>query len=149
MRDPRMISRCAWVLCLLWMGLWAGCQGTSPAARRAANPAAYAVLPAEWRPLVNAGKICEGMDTNAVFFAWGPPSEVQSGTLNGGSWATWSYTERGVREIGYWEWEQSTSTRPGGMEYRRAFEPISFLGTSVVFEGGKVVRWRRHSTPTN
>lgn len=68
------------------------CQTPTPESRIAENPAIFATLTPEQQALVRQGKICEGMDTQAVFLAWGMPDNPPTvGQRNGKSTLRWVY----------------------------------------------------------
>ena len=66
--------------------------------RQQERAAAYAALNPEDRALVDQGKIKSGMSEDAVYIAWGRPSQVLKGETGGKATATWIYTHTGVRE---------------------------------------------------
>ena len=69
----------------------ASCVST-PASRIQKNPALFNSLPPSQKTLVESGQIAEGMSPPAVFLAWGDPSAVAEGNLNGKSATRWIYT---------------------------------------------------------
>lgn len=69
----------------------ASCVST-PASRIQKNPALFNSLPPSQKTLVEAGQIAEGMSPPAVFLAWGDPSAVAEGNLNGKSATRWIYS---------------------------------------------------------
>ena len=69
----------------------ASCVST-PASRIQKNPALFNSLPPSQKTLVESGQIAEGMSPPAVFLAWGDPSAVAEGHLNGKSATRWIYS---------------------------------------------------------
>lgn len=69
----------------------ASCVST-PASRIQKNPALFNSLPPSQKTLVESGQIAEGMSPPAVFLAWGDPSAVAEGNLNGKSATRWIYS---------------------------------------------------------
>src|SRR5579871_321943 len=76
----------------LAMAMLAGCAGVSPIESRKEHRAdAYAALTPQFQSLVNSGQICEGMNADAVYIAWGPPDETKRGESSEGPTETWRY----------------------------------------------------------
>src|SRR5688572_21494655 len=116
----------------------AGCQSSGIARRKAERMEAYNSLDAEFRAGVDRGEIQAGMDTNAVFIAWGGATEVR--TVDGSSDAevVWDYYKRFTREHPFWV------PRPvhDGFYHTYDYQPVmtshSYLARMVVFKGGRV-----------
>lgn len=72
--------------------LLASCAST-PASRIADNAELYYKLSPEHRALVEQGRIDKGMPPSAVFLAWGHPSSVSQGDMNGQNYTRWIYTQ--------------------------------------------------------
>lgn len=64
----------------------------TPASRIADNAELYYRLTPDQRELVKQGRIEKGMPPSAVFLAWGHPSSVAEGNVNGRSTLRWIYT---------------------------------------------------------
>lgn len=69
----------------------ASCVST-PASRIQKNPVLFNSLPPAQKALVETGQIAEGMSPPAVFLAWGDPSAVAEGNLNGKPATRWIYS---------------------------------------------------------
>lgn len=121
------------------------CQTVTPETRIAENSAMFAQLSPEHKALVQQGRICEGMDSQAVFLAWGmPETQPTVGQQNG------KYTERWVYEsyepvtvfnggpYGYWG---PYGYYGGGMGTSTAFIPKQVAW--VEFTNGKVTAWSK------
>src|SRR5881394_1186861 len=82
-----------WILLVLLVVL-SGCA-TAPKLekRREERSAAYSSLSPEFRALVDQGRIKVGMPMDAVYIAWGKPSQVVSGESTEGPVVTWLYHE--------------------------------------------------------
>ncbi len=65
---------------------------TNPSGRAARNPAAVEGFSSEHRELALAGKLCEGMNKDAVYIAWGRPDSVSRGSETGREVEIWRYT---------------------------------------------------------
>lgn len=90
--------------------------------------------------MVDEGRIAYGMDTNAVYIAWGKPDEVlQSGDERGVT-ATWVYRGAFLEETRYWV----------GRRYPHLahdYEPRSYVSAEIVFSNGQVKSWRTLPRP--
>lgn len=71
--------------------LLVACSSTT-ASRIKANPAVFNELPAQYKNAVQEGRVEEGMPPAAVFLAWGHPSSVSSGKVNGKDTTNWLYS---------------------------------------------------------
>lgn len=142
-----IITAAAATLCLV------SCAST-PASRIQKHPALFNSLPQTEQNLVQTGQIAEGMAPPAVFLAWGDPSAVSEGNLNGKSATRWIYsslepvytTPPGAFWYGpYW----------GGGPYGRTglyapyypyYNDITYVPVNtgyVLFINGKVESWER------
>ena len=136
-----------WVGALGTLVLVAGCQSSGVARRKTQSMEAYLALDAATRRLVDKGKIQNGMDTNAVFIAWGPPTDVFSVDIPGGQRLVWNYEEP-------WFYEGKRLVPRGSDRYGRpiyAVErwrvPITYLAKSVTFAGAKAIQWKKYDPP--
>jgi len=90
--------------------------------------AAYSALPPELRTAVDQGLIHNGMNMDAVYIAWGKPSQVfQSGNAAGET-TTWVYL--GHYDANYWG------------PYYYAYTPVVYKRAQVVFANGIVKEWQ-------
>lgn len=118
------------------------CQLT-PSQRIEEYPHLYQTVAEQHRPLVQSGEICNGMNENAVFLAWGSPNNKSQDENNH---STWSYSrsvgvttpcsgpnqryyrdfcdsEYGYQyENSYRRYYEHNYARPFEHEYRRDFE---------------------------
>lgn len=62
------------------------------------RPEAYSTITPAMRAAVDAGQIMEGMTKDAVFMAWGKPSEVVQVEGPGGPYEMWVYLRTGWRQ---------------------------------------------------
>src|SRR5438046_8945163 len=111
----------------------AGCQSSGVAQRRAQRPEAYHSLDATTQRLVNQGKVQNGMDTNAVFIAWGPPTDAFTVDIPGGQRLIWTYEKE-------WAYEGKRFLPRGSDEYGRPIyaierwrRPITYAARSATF----------------
>lgn len=132
-------------MCLLGGLLLAGCATSTVEKRRQERPAAYANLSPEFRSLVDQGRIKVGMSKDAVYIAWGKPSEVIQGESSSGPIETWLYYGSYLQEYSYWRYNDYWYR--GGyfagapyMDYD--YYPQYYVRGDVTFENGVVKSWR-------
>jgi len=138
----------------------AGCQSSGVAQRRAQRIEVYQSFDAATRRLVDKGGIQNGMDTNAVFIAWGQPTDAFTiGLPGGGQRLIWNYEEK-------WAYEFKRRTRaapspvytmaPYGYTPQPTYQrgeterwriPITYVSKSVTFSEGKVMEWKKLKPP--
>lgn len=75
MRCAKGLAAVALGICLVGL---VSCSVITPADRIRENPAMYQNLPSEQQTLVQQGRICNGMNQDAVFLAWGCPMTDRS-----------------------------------------------------------------------
>ena len=131
--------------------LVAGCARSTIETRKQERYEAYAGLGEETRRLVDAGKIQVGMPPDAVYIAWGKPSEILEGESAQGHITTWLYYGTHFEEIRYW------SYRPVHYQHyypyhepylRYDYLPRSYVQAEVSFENGMVKNWQMLPRPT-
>lgn len=132
--------------------LLAGCATSTVEKRRQERYPAYSSLSEEMRALVDQGQVKVGMPMDAVYIAWGKPSQVATGQAsNGKSMTTWIYTGTTWREHRYWSYRYGGGygNRYGYPEPYLDYEyiPSSYVAAEVVFEDGVVKSWRNMSQP--
>ena len=71
------------------MALTTACE--TPRTRARLHPGAFAKLPAADQRLVLAGKVRDGMNTDAVYIAWGDPDEKRASADGKDSSESWRY----------------------------------------------------------
>lgn len=141
--------------CLILVAV--SCRSSAIAQRKAQHLEAYQSLDATTRSLVGKGKIQNGMDTNAVFIAWGQPTDAFAVDLPGGGKRTiWNYEKKWAyefRQSGASDSGTVTSTRfgvervEGGGQSRRWRVPITYVAKSVTFADGRVIEWKKYDPP--
>lgn len=132
----------------------AGCA-TKPTveSRRAEKMGAYDALPADLRAMVDAGQIRVGMPMDAVYIAWGKPSEVLESEDARGHLTTWHYYGSTLKENRYWAYrESSRGPGRGGVFLERYltsdYTPRDYVRSEIVFQDGRVISWRTLPKPT-
>ncbi|HEY2951783.1 MAG TPA: hypothetical protein VGK40_04320, partial [Verrucomicrobiae bacterium] len=73
---------------LLAAALLTGCATSTVETRKQERYGAYSALPDESRRLVDQGKIKVGLNEDAVYLAWGKPSQILSGESTKGATTT-------------------------------------------------------------
>ena len=131
----------------------AGCATKSTIqTRQQERAAAYAALTPEQRALVDRGQITSGMAQDAVYVAWGHPSQVLKGESGGNSTTTWVYERTGVQERRYWNVRRRDPAILHDV-YRdlptieSEYVPMRYASAEVVFENGVVKNWRQIASP--
>ena len=138
-------------LCLLLASLLlTGCATSTLQTRKQERYAAYSQLPPDQKAAVDSGQITVGMSMDAVYIAWGKPSQVLVAESSKGSTVTWLYQGTYLQEYRYWTYH--------GYCYGRGFHsspyldfdyyPRSYVSAEVIFENGKVKEWRKLPQPT-
>lgn len=131
-----------------------GCATPSTVeSRRVEKMSAYDSLPAELKATVDAGQIRVGMPMDAVYIAWGKPSEVLESEDAQGHLTTWRYYGSVLQEQRYWAYrETSRGSGRGGVFLERYltsdYSPRDYVRSEIVFTEGKVNSWRTLPKPT-
>ena len=120
--------------------------------RKQERYAAYSALTPEQKAAVDAGQIKVGLGMDAVYIAWGKPSQVTAGETTQGAQTIWLYTGTYLQSHHYWSYSPSVGRGYG----RRGFAgpsggidhyPVPYVSGEVVFEGGVVKQWRTLPSP--
>jgi hypothetical protein len=149
-------------LILLLAALVSGCATPKSTieSRKTERAAAYAALKPEERALIDQGHIKIGMTEDAVYIAWGQPSQVQNSESASGIVTTWIYTGTGYQEHRYWSnhrygygfygrgrhgYAYGYTTPLPTLEYD--YVPYRYTSAEVIFEKGLVKSWKHLSPP--
>lgn len=140
MRFRRMRTLLLWILLSV---LATGCSTIG--SRKAERADAYHALSPREQALVDKGMIDVGMDTNAVYIAWGKPYEIMLVDFPSEERTVWVYTGVAVEEVPYWEYRPSPDYRRGGAYDHR----VTYVGRRrasgwVVFDKGRVASFESH-----
>ena len=143
------MSNTSLYLVLLAAAFLTGCATSTVETRKQERNAAYAALPDESRSLVDQGKIKVGMSPDAVYIAWGKPSQILGGESAKGATTTWLYQGNYLEEYRRWSYRYSHF---GGRCFAEPFldhdyYPRSYVKAEVVFENGAVKEWRQLPQP--
>ena len=130
----------------------ASCVST-PASRIQKNPVLFNSLPPAQKALVETGQIVEGMTPPAVFLAWGDPSAVAEGNLNGKPATRWIYSS--LQPVytpppSFWYGPYWGGPYWGGAGFYSPYYPyyndVTYVPVNtgyVLFINGKVKSWER------
>lgn len=132
--------------------LISGCATSTIDKRRVERSAVYEVLAPEMRSLVDSGQIKVGMPMDAVYIAWGKPSQVFTGeSEQGKATTTWMYTGTAWQEHRVWRnhyYGARGYPYSGPSPYLDYdYIPRSYASAEVVFEDGVVKRWNTIAKP--
>ncbi len=140
-------------LILLTSLVLTGCATTSISSRKQERLGSYNVLPAEQRLAVDTGQIKVGMTEDAVYIAWGKPSQIVRGESSAGAIVTWLYTGTYFDEYRDWSYYGHYHSYRGRhytapyMTYD--YVPRNYIRAEVKFEGGVVKEWRSLPGPAD
>jgi len=127
--------------------LLVGCASTKKfEQRRAERSAAYNALSPEFKSAVDQGQIKVGMPQDAVYIAWGPPSEILKSANEQGEISRWLYYGSYMEEYRYW-----TGSRGRGFPSERLtydYIPRDYVSAEIIFSNGVVKSWTMKPRPT-
>jgi hypothetical protein len=165
-----LASRLASLALVALLSFLPSCQTPSPATRIAAKPAIFAALPAKQQVLVQQGQIAEGMSKDAVYLAWGSPSQQFAAGQGGRNYELWRYTGlqpiyvNRVYSMGSFGWGGGFGGGPWGpgcgaygpgwgrrggfwggpsFAYNMGPDYVPFTAAEVKFSSDKVSSWQR------
>lgn len=137
-------------ICILLF--FAGCATPSTIeSRRAEKLSAYSTLAPEEQQMVDQGQVKIGMTSEAVYIAWGPPSEVlESEDPQRGRVTTWRYYGSWMQESRYWAYRETT--RGGNDLYLERYlvsdyQPRDYVRAEINFQNARVLNWRTLPRP--
>jgi uncharacterized protein YceK len=123
-------------LALLTLTLLAGCSTVPNRTRE--RQAAYEALSPAAKDLVDHGRVAAGMDTNAVYMAWGAPSLVTEDTGSSPPRTIWTYYGDKTVLTPYWAY-RPTAYGYWSLESVTDHHSERYTKAEVVFENGRVV----------
>jgi hypothetical protein len=137
-----MNRRCLGLVAAL---LLSGCATSTIETRKQERYAAYAELPAEQKAAADSGQLKVGMPVDAVYIAWGKPSQVVAGESSKGATVTWLYYSSYLQAYPYY-WSYPGYCYGFGHfpppYFTYDYYPRSYVRAEVIFEGNKVAEWR-------
>lgn len=143
-----LLAGCLLGVCLLAVG----CVTPSTLdSRKLERYTSYSELTSEQRTAVDLGNIKVGMTQDAVYIAWGKPSQVLTGESSSGNTVTWLYHGTSYQEYSSWGYPYY-GFYGGRRRYYYAgpsltyeYYPRAYIRAQVRFENGVVKEW--HTTP--
>ena len=125
------------LLVLAAASIFIGCASSTIDKRKHERATAYASLPAETRASVDRGELKIGMPEDAVYIAWGQPSEVLHNETEGGASTVWLYYGGWMEEERYWTHRRML----------RDYQPRTYVRAEIVFVNGVIKSWRTLPQP--
>jgi len=116
-----------------------GCStlsGSNLETRKKERYSAYQALPADIRQAVDAGTLKAGMNTDAVYIAWGSPSEMISGGNASGEYVTWIYKAQYIQQV-----------ESFGYRLRTEYINSTYVRAQAIFVGGQLKEWQSFPHP--
>ena len=146
----RSLGMKTWLALSLAAAVGTGCATSTIESRKTERSSVYDNLSSEQKDSVDSGQIKVGMSMDAVYIAWGKPSQVLTSETSAGMLVTWIYTDSYLQGFTVWDY-------PGqfGPYHRYYFGPVygsdyavmNYLKAEVVFDGGLVKSWRQLPSP--
>jgi hypothetical protein len=135
-------------LALVVLGLTA-CATSTIETRKQERMSAYAQLAPDERELVDTGQIRMGMSADAVYISWGQPAEVLEAEDETGRSQIWRYTGSWMQESRYWAYREVGSGPDLYLEryLMSDYQPRDYVRAEIVFQEGRVKRWRTLPRP--
>ena len=129
--------------------LFTGCATSTVETRRHERSGAYATLSQEQKAAVDAGQIKVGMPMDAVYIAWGKPSQILAGESPQGPTTLWLYVGTYMEEYRYWAYSGYgyCGRFYTGPYLAYDFNPRPYVKAEVRFEQGVVKEWRSLARP--
>jgi len=125
-------------LAILLLVALGGCATQTVENRKAEKPAVYQALSPEFREAVDQGKVKAGMSMDAVYLAWGKPSQVtQTGTWDKEEVA-WIYSKMYTEATHYVGYRGRMFT---------GYTSGNYIKAEVVFRNGLVETWETLADP--
>lgn len=132
----------------------ASCAPSTPAARIAAQPQMYEALSSREKQMVSQGQIDKGMNTDAVYLAWGRASREYEGSEGSAQTLRWEYLGTtpvygsSMGWFGSYGWGSGRfgpyGYYPyGGYPYGPEVVYAPYRRASVLFRNGRVSSWEK------
>lgn len=149
MKTNRQLSVRAAIFLIL---ILAGCAATSTIeSRRQEKFSAYDSLPPEQKQMVDSGQVRVGMPSDAVYIAWGKPSEVLESEDTQGHLTIWRYFGSTLQETRYWAYREVPGPGRRGPYLERYltsdYTSRDYVRAEIVFKNGQVASWRTLPKP--
>jgi hypothetical protein len=117
--------------------------------RKQEKYSAYAALPPDQKTAVDKGQINSGMPMDAVYIAWGKPSQVVTSGSQAGTFVTWVYLNVYLQSYfvgGGWGYGPFCYGPYFAGPYIDYY-PVNYVSAEVVFHDGVVQSWRTLPRP--
>ncbi len=129
--------------------LVAGCATSTIETRKKEDYGTYSKLTSEFKSAVDEGQIKVGMPMDAVYIAWGKPSQVLTNESAQGTFITWLYQNSRLKSYRYLTMH---SYLHGDYVWREpyvatSYYPEEYVSAEVIFEDAKVKEWRTLPAP--
>lgn len=138
------------LLPLLLAVAFTGCATkTTIESRKQERYGAYSGLDSDLKAAVDQGQIKVGMPKDAVYIAWGKPSQVLLSDTQAGRIENWLYEGTGWQEYRYWVYRPvPTGYGYAPMPYLQTdYNAYPYVKAEVVFQDGVVREWRTMPRP--
>jgi len=138
-----------WLWLLLGGLFLTGCATSTIETRKQERLGTYTSLPPDQKAAVDSGQIKVGMAPDAVYIAWGSPSQILTGESSKGSMVTWLYHGSYLEEHRYWtHYDYHYRGRYYAAPHLAYdYYPRGYVSAEVRFENGVVKEWRRLPQP--
>ena len=142
-----MQKKLSTLLTLLAAAALCGCASSTVEKRKQERATAYSSLAPEARSLVDQGQIKVGMSADAVYIAWGKPSQILTSESADGRIISWLYHGTQLESHSYRSYRQ---VYHGGRCWTEPYldhdyYPRSYVRAQIVFQNDLVKEW--HSLP--
>jgi outer membrane protein assembly factor BamE (lipoprotein component of BamABCDE complex) len=122
------------------LALLAGCSTTE--SRSKDKQVSFDRLTPRQKSDVLDGKVAVGMNTDAVFIAFGPPERV----AKEGKSERWTYTKAEFYDVPHWR-DRCVQRAGGGISTIPEYDPLQMKrevdSLEVIFKNGKVTTWKK------
>jgi len=129
--------------------LFIACKTPTVESRKQERLAAYNALPDDQKQMVDKGQIKIGMNEDAVYIAWGPPSQILQSETESGHTTIWMYHGTTMEETRFWTYREVARDGTAFLEryVDRDYYPREYVNAEIFFQNGKVVRWQTLPRP--
>jgi hypothetical protein len=129
--------------------LASGCARETSEARRHEKWMAYSALPQEQREAVDQGQIRAGMSMDAVFIAWGKPTETLEVETDEGQATIWRFSGAPAGTSRPWTYRESRRGSQLILERTPGHDdhPRSQVRADIEFRKNRVTAWRTLPKP--
>ncbi len=125
------------------------CKTATVESRKQERLAAYNALSDDQKQIVDKGQIKIGMNEDAVYIAWGQPSQILQSETEAGRTTVWIYHGTTMEETRFWTYREIARDGTTFLEryVDRDYYPREFINAEIYFQNGKVIRWQTLPRP--